>query len=661
MQNIENTQNKESKSPNQSKKKNVRKNYNKTKMNNQHKKSNPSEPKKTEVKNIEKFVSKTNQTKNKTKQEKVIVTDKITTKEKATPRKQKPRNKKPQFKVLSRDNYELKIFALGGLGEIGKNMYCIETKDQLFVIDCGFMFPDQHLLGVDYVLPNFDYLVKNQEKIVGLFITHGHEDHIGGIPFLLKQINLPAIYASGLAKDLIELKFKEHSDVRKPKIINFNSDDTFRFRDISMSFIRINHSIPDAYSFVFDTPIGKIVHTGDFKIDLTPAGPKSELSKLAKVGEEGVICLLEDSTNALTPGYNESEAKIGKSIDDLFDKIDGRVIVATFASNMFRCQQIVESSVKHGRKIAIFGRSMEKTIDVGTKIGYIKAPEGSFIDGRSLGNYKSSKVTILCTGSQGEPLAALSRVASGTHRQIKLNKGDTVIFSSSPIPGNQEGINKTINLLFKKGAKVIVHSPLTDTHTSGHATQGELTLMLSLIKPEYFIPIHGEYRMQRVHSQLAISTGVEKDKCFIMHNGDVLTFKKTNKVLTPSLALGAINADKQFVDGRGIGDTDMELISERRVLSDDGVFSVIFTIDKANKKVIGDPQIVSRGFIYMKTNEKLINLLKVKSLEFLSTNLEKNSNYNEQRLSKQVRDFLGKLIKEETSRQPMILPVFMAI
>ena len=418
---------------------------------------------------------------------------------------------------------EIGIYALGGLGEVGANMYVVDYLEQLFVIDCGVLFPDEHLLGVDYVIPDFSYLKKNEHKIVGLFITHGHEDHIGGIPFLLKQVKIPCIYAAGVTVDLIQNKLQDYPDLLSvTKFKEFNNSSTYKFKDVEVSFIRLNHSIPDMFGIVFDTPLGKIFHTGDFKFDLTPVGPPAEYDKLAKLGQDGCLCMLADSTNALRDGFTLSERKIGYTIHELFSEIKDRIIVATFASNMFRVQQVIEACIEHGRHIAIFGRSMEKTIEVGQQVGYIKAPKGTIIDSSEIDKYKPNEVCLLCTGSQGEPMAALSRIANGSHRTIKLIPSDTIIFSSNPIPGNQEGVNRTINMLFKKGANVITNSSINDTHTTGHASQGELKLMLTLVKPKYFMPIHGEYRMQRVHGDLAVQTGVDPKNVFVLENGDVL-------------------------------------------------------------------------------------------------------------------------------------------
>ena len=550
---------------------------------------------------------------------------------------------------------EIAIFALGGLGEVGKNTYVIEYQNQIFIIDAGMLFPDEHLLGVDYVIPDYQYLIDNQDKIVGLFITHGHEDHIGGIPFMLKKVKIPKIYAAGVAVDLIENKLSEYEGLN-PTIVEYKSNYKFKFNNVDISFIRMNHSIPDSFAICFKTPLGNILHTGDFKIDFTPIGPAAEYDKLAKIGAEGVLCLLADSTNAMLNGFTISESKVSSSIKEVFSKIDNRILVATFASNIYRIQQIVEASVINGRKIAIFGRSMEKTIELGQQIGYIRAPKNTFIDANEINNYPTNKITILCTGSQGEPLAALSRVAGGTHRQIKLIPGDTVIFSSSPIPGNSGGVNKTINMLFKKGANVIINSPLTDTHTSGHGASTELKLLQSLIKPKYFMPIHGEHRMLKTHADLAISVGVKKENAFVLDNGDVLILSKEKAYVAGKVQSGDI-----YVDGSGIGDIGNVVIKERKLLSDDGLLSLIATINTKKLSLVISPTIVSRGFIYMKSNEEFTNNLIKASEELISQELAKMKTLNINLLKNQISELLSKLIYNYTERKPMILPVIMTI
>ena len=551
---------------------------------------------------------------------------------------------------------DLAFFALGGLGEVGKNMYILQYSNQIFIIDAGILFPDEHLLGIDYVIQDFQYLIQNQEKIVGLFITHGHEDHIGGIPFLLKKVKIPKIYAAGIAVDLIQAKLADHKDIPLTPIVEFKSHFVYTFKDIELSFIRLNHSIPDSFAFCFKTPYGNFIHTGDFKFDFTPLGPAAEYDKLAKLGSEGVLCLTADSTNALVPGFTESEKKIGNSIKDLFNHIDGRVIVATFASNIYRVQQIIEASVLTNRKVAVFGRSMEKTIEIGQQVGYIRPPKDTIIQPEEINKYKMNEITLLCTGSQGEPLAALSRIAGGTHRQIKLCPGDTIIFSSSPIPGNQEGVNKTINLLTKNGAKVITHSPLTDTHTSGHASQGELKLLQALLKPKYFIPVHGEYRMQRVHADLAIECGVAKENTVILENGDVFCLNEHGGRMA-----GHVHSGDVFIDGSQIGDISPSIIKERRVLSDDGLFSLVITIDTVNKILPLEPQVVSRGFIYMKDSEELTRYFVNCTKEFIQSELKKPYPVNLNQLKYQLTDYLSKVIYDETDTKPMVIPIFMNV
>ncbi len=558
-------------------------------------------------------------------------------------------------KVITKN--ELGIFALGGLGEVGKNMYCIEYQNQIFIIDSGILFPDEHLLGVDYVIPDYTYLEQNQQKIVGLFITHGHEDHIGGIPFLLKKVTIPKIFAAGVAVDLIENKLEEYPDLlSKTQIVEFKSHFKYTFKGVEVSFIRLNHSIPDAFAIVFTTSLGIIMHSGDFKIDFTPVGPAAEYEKLASLGQKGVLCLLADSTNSLREGFTESEKKIGASIKELFSKIENRIIVATFASNIFRIEQIVEACVEAKRHIAIFGRSMEKAIEGGQQIGYIKPPKGTIIDASDINKYKPNELCFLCTGSQGEPLAALSRVANGSHRTIKLIPGDTIIFSSSPIPGNQEGVNRTINLLFKSGANVITHSPITDTHTSGHASMGEQKLMLSLIKPKYFLPIHGEYRMQRVHGNTAIECGVKPENIFILENGDVVAFSENGARFA-----GHVTSGEVYIDGTGVGDISSTIIKERKYLSEDGMFSLVITVDAQRKEIPFEPQVVSRGFIYMKDSEELTKSIVAEAKKFLDSEMKKMKILNFNALKYSLTDFLNHLIYSKTDRKPIIIPIFMVV
>lgn len=546
---------------------------------------------------------------------------------------------------------EIGIFALGGLGEVGKNMYIYEIEDQIFIVDAGILFPDDHLLGIDYVIPDFTYLVENQDRIVGLFITHGHEDHIGSIPYLLRQVKIPKIYASGIAVDLIEYKFMEHADIKLPQIEEYKSYYKYKFKNVEMSFIRMNHSIPDMFGIVFRTTEGIIFHTGDFKVDLTPVGPPCEFDKLAAIGAEGVLCLCSDSTNSERDELIQSDSKIGKSINELFSRITGRIIIATFASNMYRIQQIIEAAVLNHRKIAVFGRSMDKAIEAGTQTGYIKIPKGTLVSGDQLKQLKPHEVTLIVTGSQGEPLAALSRIAGGSHRQVQAMPGDTVIFSSSPIPGNQEGVNRTINKLFKQNVNVITHGPLADTHTSGHGAQNDLKLILSLTRPKLFIPIHGEHRMLKHHKQLAIDTGVDPDNILIMDNGDVAAVSHEG-----IRHAGEVTAGEVYIDGTGIGDIGSYVLKERKLLSEEGLFSVILSLDSEKRKLINQPTVISRGFIYMRGNEELTKKLTNDTKLIVEKELAKKF-YNELNIKQAVIDQLGRKIYKLTQRKPLIIPV----
>jgi ribonuclease J len=556
-------------------------------------------------------------------------------------------------KILKQN--EVGIFALGGLGEIGKNTYCIEYQDEIVIIDAGIKFPENHLLGIDYVIPDYQYLIDNQDKIVGLFITHGHEDHIGGIPFLLKQVKIPKIYSNKLATGLIKNKLEEHRLVRQANIVDYTDNDVFTFKHLRISFFRTNHSIPDSFGIVIETPVGIICHTGDFKFDFTPIGPIADFAKMARLGEKGVLCLLSDSTNAELPEFTISERQVGDNMREIFRKINGRVIVATFASNIHRVQQIVEASVATNRKIAVFGRSMENTLNVGRELGYIQCPDDTFVTADQLKFLEDKQVTILCTGSQGEPLAALSRIANGSHRQISIIPGDTVIFSSSPIPGNASSVGNTINKLFRAGADVITNSPLTDTHTSGHAGQEEQKLMLQLIKPKYFMPIHGEYRMLKIHGELGVQCGVKPENTYVLDNGEVLAISNKKARVAGQIQSGAI-----FVDGSGIGDIGNVVIRDRKILSNDGLLAVVVNVDLQKKEVLRKPNIISRGFIYLKDSEELVKEIEQGVTDFV-TNLIKHSRKNIVQIKNEVTEYLSSLIYDNIQRRPMVIPVIMNV
>ncbi len=547
--------------------------------------------------------------------------------------------------------HEVGVFALGGLGEVGKNMYVVEYQNELIIIDAGVMFPDDSLLGIDYVIPDYTYLQQNQDKIKALVITHGHEDHIGGIPWLLRHVKIPKIYANGIAVGLIKNKMQEHQGIQY-NLVEFFENDIIRFKHLSVSFFRTNHSIPDSFGVVVKTPQGKIVHTGDFKFDFTPTGKDADYAKMARLGNEGVLCLLSDSTGAEVDVFTKSETTVSQSIKEIFSNIKGRAVVATFAYNIHRVQQIVEASIAMKRKIAVFGRSMERTVEVGQEMGYIKAPHGTFVGPRALKHFAPHEITILSTGSQGEPFAALSRIANGTHRQIKIQTGDTVIFSSSPIPGNQTGINKTINQLFQRGANVITHSPLNDTHTSGHGGNEELKLMLKLMNPKYFMPIHGEHRMLKIHAKTAIATGVKKGNEFVLDNGDVLALSQHT-----ARVAGSVPADNVYIDGKGIGDIGTVVLKDRKILSEDGLLSVVVTVNEKERKVVGNSVIISRGFVYMKEQTELTKALSDRVDQLVKGILDKYDTIKTGLIKRDIIRLLNDYIYTKTERNPMILPV----
>ena len=554
---------------------------------------------------------------------------------------------------MEKNNIPTRVIALGGLGEVGKNMYVVEHNDELLIIDAGVMFPEDNLLGVDYVIQDITYLKKNINKIKGLFITHGHEDHIGGIPFLLQAIDIPKIYTPKIAKDLIEKKLIERNiKYENYEIITPELEVKTKYFDIS--FINTTHSIPDSFAMLIKTPNGNIFETGDFKFDLTPVGPIADIHKMAKAGFDGVTLLLSDSTNALSSGYSKSESAVDGTLNDMISKHYGRVIIATFASNIYRIKHIVETCKKYNRKIIIFGRSMENSIELALNNGLIN-DKSMFIDANDAKSLKRNEICILCTGSRGEPLAALSRIANGQHKQISLLGDDLVIFSSSPIPGNAESINKIINKLYLKGVKVFTNSDFSDIHTSGHAKEEELKWMLRIIKPKYFMPMHGEYRMLKRHTEIGVLCGVKPENTFICSNGDVVEL--LNGTVQKN---GTVQAGDVYVDGSRVGDIGSIVIKDRKLMSQDGILITILNINTLTRKLLLKPNVTARGFVLVNENQELMQKIEKKIAEIVNNFLNKGP-YTYTDLKNQIILELLPFINNLTGRKPIILPVIMEV
>ena len=551
-------------------------------------------------------------------------------------------------------SHDIKIYALGGLGVVGMNMYCVETKNELLIMDAGILFADDEAKGVNYIIPDFTYLIQNQKKIVALFITHGHEDHIGALPFLLKQVDIPVIYASGIALGIIRNKMTEFPDIDY-NLQGYGSNSVFKYKNFEVSFFRTNHSIPDSFGIAIKTRLGYIVNTGDFKFDFNPIGERPDYYKMTSLGKEGVLCLLADSTNADTPQFSSSEKKVGETLMNLFSHIDGRIIVAAFASNVFRVQQIISASIATGRKVIVFGHSMEKTIEIATKLKYITYPKGWVLNSRELKKQDTDYVTILCTGSQGEPMAALSRIANGTHKQIKLLPNDTVIYSSKPIPGNEFFINRNINKLVHAGAHVIQNSPLTDTHTTGHASQNEIRMMLSFMQPKYFMPVHGEYLMLKEHARIANELGIKKENCFVLDPGDILSInEKGAKVLSKKIPTSDVYLDSS------LNDVNSNILKERKKMAAEGLLTLTFTVTK-NKRMIGNVLINSSGFTDFDSSKALENTIKQKSTDLFLTILKSQKSINIKSIEKQLITSLNQFIYQKIERKPLIVPIINVI
>ncbi len=552
------------------------------------------------------------------------------------------------------DGADTKIFALGGLGEVGKNMYCVMHGNEIVIMDSGVIFPAGELMGIDYVIQDYAFLKKNENKIKGLFITHGHEDHIGSIPFLLQQVNIPVIYAPNQAVGLIRKKLEERN-IQYKNLFVFTEDTFVRFKNISVEFFRTTHSIPDSHGILIKTPDGNIVTTGDFKFDFTPIGPIANIHKMARIGEEGVDVLISDSTNALHEGISLSEKRIDTALNDIFDAHpQKRIILATFASNIYSLKHIVESCYNHGRKICTFGRSMENNIKISLDGGYIEHRE-IFIEPEEAAGLDPGEIAILCTGSQGEPLAALSRIANGTHKQISLLPDDLVVFSSNPIPGNAASINRIINKLYLKGVRVVTNSEFSDIHTSGHAKKEELKLMLRLIKPEYFMPMHGEYRMLKAHTEIAESCGIPEDHSFIMENGDSLILDDNGVHRGPSVTAGDV-----YVDGSRIGEVGSVVIKDRKLMSRDGILITILNVNPLTRKLLIKPNVTTRGFVLVNENEELLKKIEVCAENIIQNKLkEGNVTFND--IKSQITADLFPFVFDLTGRKPIILPVILDI
>ena len=547
----------------------------------------------------------------------------------------------------------LKVIPIGGLNEIGKNMTLLEYQNEILIIDCGLSFPDDEMYGIDIVIPDFTYLIANREKIVGMVLTHGHEDHIGAIPYLLKNIKIP-VYGTRLTLGLVENKLKEHNVIGDLKTIKAGDKITLGHFDIET--IRTTHSIADSICLAINTPAGVVFHSGDFKVDYTPVdGEPIDFSRLAEIGKRGVTLMLCDSTNALRPGFTASERVVGQTIENIFRTAKTRIIIATFSSNVHRVQRIIENAVKFGRKVAISGRSMENVVALAIELGYLDIPPGTLVDLKMTRNIPDDKLVIITTGSQGEPMSALARIASGDHKSVKLKKGDMVILSSTPVPGNEKTVSNVVNKLFEKGAEVI-YSDIADIHVSGHACQEELKLLHSLIKPKYFMPVHGEYRHLIQHARLAESLGMSKDNIFVMENGEILKFNRHRAAKED----GVVEADAVLVDGLGVGDVGNIVLRDRKMLSESGLIIVVAAIEKESRTVVSGPDIISRGFVYVRENEGLMEEARRVAEEALEKCQDKRiKDWNN--MKAHVRDALSGFIYETTKRSPIILPIFLEV
>ena len=571
------------------------------------------------------------------------------------PAAKKPAAPKAAPKRSRKAPSKLKIIPLGGLDEIGKNMTVFEYEDDIIIIDCGMAFPDSDMLGVDLVIPDISYLRNNLKKVRGIFLTHGHEDHIGGLPYVLKEINVP-VYGNKLTLGLVRRKLAEHRMDKTAMLIETRPGTVVERGCFKVEFIKVNHSIPDAAGFAIRTPVGNIIHTGDFKIDTTPIHGRSiDLAHMGELGKEGVLLLMADSTNAGRPGMAASEKTVGNALFTIFEgATDKRIIVASFASNVHRVQQIVDASVKFGRKVAVSGRSMEGVIAVAQELGYLKMPKGTLIPLEQVSKYPRNKVTLITTGSQGEPMSALYRMAFSDHRTVSVDSGDLIIISANPIPGNERLVSRVINELEKLGATV-VDNKMANVHVSGHACQEELKLILSLVKPQFFMPVHGEYHHLSCHAKVAEQTGIDPAHIFIGENGNVLELDKKSAKIT-----GSVQAGKVLVDGSGVGDVGNIVLRDRRILAEEGIILVVAAIDRETRRVVSGPDIISRGFIYVRENEDLMGEAQYVVSEALRKSLSRG-NLEWPALKNDMKDALAHYISTKTKRSPMIIPIIMDV
>jgi ribonuclease J len=549
--------------------------------------------------------------------------------------------------------HKLQIIPLGGLGEVGKNMTVIRYDNQMIVIDAGLAFPEDDLLGIDVVIPDYSYILDNKECLQGIVITHGHEDHIGALPYLLRDVDVP-LFATKLTMGLIQAKLKE-SNVNKLKGTVVKPGDSIKLGIYTIDFIRVSHSIPDSVGLAVHTPMGVVVHTGDFKLDHTPViSEVLDIQKFAELGHKGVLCLLSDSTNVENPGFTMSERKVGEMFDAVFQNAKERIILASFASNVHRVQQVIDSACKTNRKVAIVGRSMVNYASIAAELGYLTSPPGTLVDVDEIVKLPNNRVCIITTGSQGEPMSALTRMAAGDHRRLEIQAGDTVVISANPIPGNEKSISRTVDQLFRLGANVI-HGSANQVHVSGHGNQEELKLMLNMVKPKYFLPVHGEYRMQVKHGLLAEQIGIPKENIFIAENGSVLEFSRHGAAIA-----GRVQAGRVLIDGLGVGDVGNVVLRDRKQLSQDGLFIVVMTLNHLTGDIVAGPDIVTRGFVYVRESEPMLEMAREKIIQTAEKNLG-NGISGWALLKNQIREELGKHLYEKTKRRPMILPIIQEI